>query len=58
VPRQVELLLSTDVDPHLHGDAACSSSGKSLPDVDSVDLSNQDWTNAGKFLFPVFKERW
>jgi hypothetical protein len=43
-------------DPFLRSDAACSGSGKSHPDVDDVDLSNQDWINAGKFLY-FFKER-
>jgi hypothetical protein len=35
-------------DPHLRKDEACSSSGKSHPDFDHVDLSNQNWINAGK----------
>ena len=40
-PRKFERPLSTDVDPHFREDEACSSAGKSHPDFDHVDLSNQ-----------------
>jgi hypothetical protein len=60
LPRQFELPLSRlSRDPGFCRDEACSSSGKSHPDFDHVDLSNQNWINAGKFLNMLFsKNAW
>ena len=45
----------TESGSQLSRDEACSGSGKSHPDFDLVDLSNQNWINAGKFL--IFFQR-
>jgi len=50
-PRMFERPLSTKVNPAMKLVEACPCAGKSYPDFDHVDLSNQNWINAGKFLF-------
>jgi hypothetical protein len=55
LPRKFERPLPTCDESRLSRDEACSSSGKSHPDFDHVDLSNQNWINAGKF-FNIFSK--